>query len=264
MRKTLSMLSATSKEAAIVKCPAWLLAQPIAHRGFHSGTAVPENSFAAARGAIERGYAIELDVQLTADGDVAVFHDFSLKRLTGVDNLVGQTRTGDLRKLRLLDTQEPIPLFSEILEMAWGKTPLLVEIKNEGPVGPLEMQVSKLIRGYRGDIAVQSFNPHTVRWFRTSQPDLPCGLLAASFNERDDMSTVRKAILRNALLAPYSRPHFISYELAALTGIRWFAFTQILRLPLLLWTIRNEQEARRARQFDANIIFEGFSPPAGR
>lgn len=248
-----------------MECPAWLREQPVAHRGLHGGSMVPENSLAAISAAIEHSYAIELDVQITADGEVVVFHDRSLKRLTGLDQDVAMTTAKALSRLNLAGTAERIPLFSDVLALVADRAPLLVEIKNEAATGRLEQEVVRLVRGYDGDIALQSFHAASVRWCRKHLPSVACGQISGSFQDEEGFGFTRRFIAENILLEPYVRPDFIAYELDALTPARHFMFSNVYRLPLLLWTIRSEADAKRAASLGANLIFEGFHPalPSG-
>ena len=135
-------------EAARRPVPRWLTATPIAHRGLHALPDAPENSLAAFAAAVDAGYPIELDVRLLADGRVAVFHDHDLVRLTGVTGPLEARSAGDLRPLRLLGTDERIPLLPEVLDRVAGRIPLLVEIKpHPGGVGPLEQATLRAVQG---------------------------------------------------------------------------------------------------------------------
>ena len=142
----------------------WLVEQPIAHRGLHDKD-TPENSLAAFSKAIEAGYPIELDVRLIADGTVVVFHDNSLSRLTENDGYIKFLNKEDLKYLTLKDSEEKIPTFEEVLNLVNGQVPLLIEVKNESKVGQLESKVIELLKDYKGEYAVQSFNPYVLEYF---------------------------------------------------------------------------------------------------
>ena len=148
---------------------------PIAHRGLHAAQdGRPENSLAAFARCCALGFPAELDVRLTRDGRVVVFHDRALKRLTGARGRVEDRDVGDLRRLRLLETSQRIPLLEEVLELVDGRVPLLLELKAGAPGTALEAAILEALRGYRGEVAIQSFALRTVRslkdWIATSPP----------------------------------------------------------------------------------------------
>ncbi len=239
----------------------WLLRRPIAHRGLHDGRRIPENSLAAFSGAVERGYPAELDVQLLADGHIAVFHDEDLYRLTQCRGRLAEQRVEGLIKLRLYDSAEKIPLLQEVLEVVDGKIPLLIELKNEGKAGLLEAQVLKGLRYYQGEYAVQSFNPFTLRWFRKEAPEIMRGQLASSY-KGSPLSWYKKFLLRNLALLPWIAPDFIGYDVDALPRLST-RMASWLGYPLLAWTIDTPARWRRAKRFAQNIIFEGIDPNTG-
>ena len=142
----------------------WLVETPIAHRGYW-GKNAPENSLSAFSKAIEKGYAIELDVQLLADNTVVVFHDESLARMTGNDGYLKYLNKEDLKALTLKGSKEKIPTLKEVLALVDGKVPLLIEIKNKHKVGNLEQAVLEELKSYNGEFAVQSFNPYSLSYW---------------------------------------------------------------------------------------------------
>lgn len=235
----------------------WIATQPIAHRGLHdNNNAIPENSLAACAAAIERGYPIELDVRLLADGTAVVFHDADLERMTGQPGAIARCDRAQIDALRLLDTSEPIPSLNAILEFVGGRVPLLVEIKNEGSVGLLEAAVLAAIAPYSGPLAIQSFNPYTLAYFRKLAPEIPRGQLAGDFREVAALSGVQKFLLRNLCLSSISCPQFIAYDLRALPGLAPTLARRAFNLPLLAWTVRDANDLAAARQQADNIIFE--------
>ena len=107
-----------------------LMGHYYAHRGLHDNeTDAPENSMNAFKKAIDAGYGIELDVQLTKDRIPVVFHDETLKRVCGVDGRVRDYTYEELQQFRLCRSDERIPLFSDFLKLVDGKVPLIIEIK---------------------------------------------------------------------------------------------------------------------------------------
>jgi glycerophosphoryl diester phosphodiesterase len=244
----------------------WLLSTPVAHRGLHDKHAgVVENSPAAFEAAVSAGYAIELDLQQSSDGDAIVFHDDSLDRLTESEGKICQRSANELRQIQLSHTTDRIPLLSEVLDLVAGRTPLLIEIKNTSRVvGELERRTWELLSNYHGPYAIQSFNPLTLKWFCENAPSILRGQLSTDCrNIRHRNVTWRaKFIMRNLLLFPMSRPDFIGYDINALPAIApWIA--RRIGLPILAWTVTNESQHAVSQRYADNIIFEGFEAPLG-
>ncbi len=239
----------------------WLVETPIAHRGLHDKNA-PENSLAAFSNAIDNGYAIELDVHLLADNTVVVFHDESLARMTGNDGYLKYLNREDLKALKLAGTKESIPTLSEVLKLVDGKVPLLIEIKNQHKVGNLEQAVINLLKGYKGEYAVQAFNPYSLAYFKKHAPQILRGQLSGSFKgeayKNLKLSKIVRYMLRHMMLNKnVSEPHFIAYESAALPNRFVKKFK---KLPLLAWPVDSKKEYMRVVKHCDNIIFEGFVP----
>lgn len=226
----------------------------IAHRGFHNSEN-PENTIGAFNRAIENGYAIELDVQMLKDGTVVVIHDNKLSRLCGVDKYLSNTTLEDLQNLYVLDTKWQIPTLKQVLEFVNGKTPLLIEIKNTLKVGELESKVYELLKEYNGEYAVQSFNPFSLEWFKLNAPNVLRGQLS-SFFKGEDLSFIKKTLLKKLRLNKISSPHFISYNAQNLPN----RYCNKCKLPILAWTVRSQEEYMKVIKFVDNIIFENFTP----
>lgn len=234
----------------------WIVDQPIAHRGLHDKTS-PENSISAFQKAIENGYPIELDVQLIADGTVVVFHDKSLSRLTDNDGYLKFLNKADLDLLTLKGSKEKIPTLEEVLAFVNGRVPLLIEIKNEGKVGDLEKKTLEILKKYKGEFAICSFNPYVLEYFYKYAPNIPRGQIAGFF-KGEKLSFFKKHALKKMLLnKKISHPNFISYEAKRLPNrfIRKYK-----ELPLLAWTVRSESEYLKVVKYCDNVIFEGFEP----
>jgi len=245
--------------------PSQFLARPLAHRGLHGDGRV-ENTRAAVQAAIEAGYGIEIDVQLSADGEAMVFHDNTLDRLTGGTGPLNLQRADDLRDLHLTGTAEGVPTLAEIFSLVAGRAPLLVEIKDQdgalGPaVGPLERRVAELASGYTGPLAVMSFNPHGIATFALACPLVPRGLVTSAFGAANWAKVPTKRRRALATLAEVDRLgcDFISHDARALdTGP--VARVKIRGLPILCWTVRSERQEQDARRIADNITFEGYMP----
>ena len=227
-----------------------------AHRGLHSrDLTVPENSLKAFELAAGAGYGIELDVRLSADGQVVVFHDDSLERICGVKKRVDELSWAELQELHLLDTQEKIPLFSEALAVIRGRGPLIVEVKNGKSNKELCEKTYELLKAYKGDYCIESFNPMIVAWFRRHAKEVIRGQLAQPAKDYEgEVSGFTAFLLSHVLMNFLCRPQFIAYKI----GYR----PPTVRLSCALgamnvgWTsheIRNE----RGR---AAVIFEFYRP----
>jgi len=241
------------------------LSRPIAHRALHDRAAGrPENSRAAMRAAIDHGYGIECDLQLSADGVAMVFHDASLTRLTGEDGLVRERRAEELERLRLRHGDEGIPTLREMLDLVAGRVPLLVEVKDQtgvmGPVdGVLEEAAARELRGYEGPVALMSFNPHSVIALKDLAPEIPRGLTTEGYDPKDWPSLSEAACARFREIPDYEAAgaSFISHQANDLGRPR-VAELKVAGAGLLCWTIRSPEAEREARQIADNVTFEGY------
>jgi glycerophosphoryl diester phosphodiesterase len=237
----------------------WLCKTLIAHRGLHDEN-TPENSMAAFKKAIEKGYAIELDIRPLKDGTIVVFHDETLNRMTSKKGLINERTYEEIKGITLKNSKEHIPTFSEFLDFVNGRVPVLIEIKNIGKVG-FEKNVYELLKQYKGEYAVQSFNPMSLNWFRKNAPEVLRGQLS-SFFEKDKFNIVKKFILKKMLLNKcFSQPHFISYNVDNLPNKYIRRYNNI---PLLAWSVRSQEEYDKKKDIFDNIIFEGFIPKADK
>ncbi|MBQ8882071.1 MAG: glycerophosphodiester phosphodiesterase [Clostridia bacterium] len=230
-----------------------LFTRPIAHRGLHDST-TPENSLLAYQKAIDAGYAIEIDVRPIDDGTVVVFHDDDIKRMTNRDGYVCNLTKADLDEITLLDSDQKIPTFEEVLKFIDGRVPLLIEIKNTGKIGQLERDTLALLENYQGEFAVQSFNPYSLEYFKKHAPHILRGQLAAFFGK--EMTFLRRYMLSRLKLNKVSAPDFISYRHSDLP-IKYVTRT---KLPVLAWTLRSNSELEKVKPYCDNIIFENFVP----
>ncbi|MCW3783673.1 glycerophosphodiester phosphodiesterase family protein [Defluviimonas salinarum] len=251
-----------------VSLPAAFLTAPIAHRGLHDRSAGrPENSLAAFRAAVAAGVGIECDIQPSADGVPMVFHDYDLRRLTGVPGRVGSRTAAELGTLKLLGGADCVPTLAEMLALVAGRVPLLIEIKDQdgamGPdVGPLERAVDAALRDYAGPVALMSFNPHSVAALAAAAPDRPRGLVTSAYTAAD--WPLLPAAVRDRLreIPDYDRvgASFISHEAADLGRDR-VAELKRAGAVVLCWTVRSPEAEAKARQVAANVTFEGYAAP---
>ena len=227
-----------------------------AHRGLHSrDRSVPENSLKAFDLAAEAGYGIELDVQLSKDGQVVVFHDDTLNRVCGIDARVDELNYAELRDLSLLDTEEKIPLFSDVLAVIKGRGPLIVELKNGRSNKELCEKTCEMLRKYNGEVCIESFNPMIVAWFRFHAKEFLRGLLSAPKEEYEGQTSKFTAfLLSRGMINFICRPQFIAYKI----GKRPASINLSLALGAMNvgWT---SHETRNEKGRDA-VIFEFYRP----
>ncbi len=241
------------------------LARPITHRALHDVTdGRPENSRAAIAAAITGGYGIEIDLQLTADGQAVVFHDYDLKRLTGQTGPVRGRTAAELAEIPLLGGSEGIPTLAEVLTLVDGRVPVLVELKDQdgalGPdVGPLEQATARAASGYKGPIAFMSFNPHSMVALADIMPDRTRGLTTGDFTEEKwpNVPVDRLERLSDIPDIAASGAEFISHFARELDHPR-VAELKAQGVPILCWTIRSPEAEALARQIADNVTFERY------
>ncbi len=230
--------------------------QNIAHRGLYSkDQAVPENSLAAFTAAAEEGYGIELDIRLSRDGAVVVFHDDTLERCCKVQARVDETDLDELRTLTLFETSQHIPTLREALEIVDGKVPLVIELKHGGNHKALCENAWRILRRYDGDICVESFDPRIVRWFQKNVPGLLRGQLAAPPRA---LKQGPKGYAVGWLFTNFlGRPQFIAYQ----KGPKPLSVRLACRFAMrFAWTARPGDDNRLLQQENDAVIFEHYQP----
>jgi glycerophosphoryl diester phosphodiesterase len=251
---------------AAPRLPDALRRLPVAHRALHDRSARrPENSRAAIRAAIAAGYAIEIDLQLSADGHAMVFHDDTLGRLTADHGPLRARSAAQLGAILLKDADDGIPTFAEVLALVAGRVPLLVEIKDQdgamGPgVGVLEAAAARCLAGYRGDVAVMSFNPHSMAEMARLLPRVPRGLTTSAYDVADWAPLPPAVCDRLRSIPDYDRVGacFISHEWTDLDRPR-VAELAAAGADVLCWTIRSPEAEAEARRVACNVTFEGYA-----
>ncbi len=246
--------------------PEIFLQQPLAHRGLHDrASGVIENSATAFAKAIDAGYGIELDVQLSADARPMVFHDYDLRRLTPLGGAIQQTPSAKLSQTVLTDGQDVIEPLDAILGQIAGRVPVLIELKDQdgamGPdVGVLEQAVAAVLAQYSGPAAVMSFNPHSVAKMAQLLPDVPRGIVTSAYDTQHwPLPRATLDYLRE--IPDYARVGacFISHEVGDLSRPR-VAELKAQGARILCWTVRTQEQADAALRIADNITFEGFTP----
>lgn len=235
----------------------WLVTTPIAHRGLFTDK-IPENSLSAFKNAVKNKLPIELDVVGLADGTPVIFRDERLARMTGKDGFISSCTYADIEKLTLKGSKEKIPTFKEALDVIDGKVPVLIEIKNYGKVGVVEKAVWKELQGYKGEYAIESFNPYSLEWFKNNAPRVKRGQVASFFKDKEITGVKRFAMKRMLLNKKVSEPNFIVY--AAEDMPNKYTKKYYGKIPVLVYTIKNEEEEKRLSTFCDNIIFDSYTP----
>ena len=246
--------------------PADFLTRPIAHRAFHDKTkGRPENSLAAVRAAVNAGYGIEIDLQLSSDGAAMVFHDERLERLTEESGLLSTRTAAELGAIPLRHGSEGIPTLSEVLDTIAGRVPLLIEVKDTDiPVGPrvgrLEQAVAECLTGYGGPVAVMSFNPHSVAALARFAPDVPRGLTVGGPEDSTYVGLPPAQVTALANMTDFDRVGacFVSYDHSLLDRPAVLAL-KTRGVPILCWTVRSPEQEAAARRFADNVTFDGYA-----
>lgn len=228
----------------------------IAHRGYFNNKNIPENSISAFKKSIRYGYSIELDVHLTKDEKIVVFHDFNLKRMCNVNKKIEDCTYEELLKYNLLDTNYKIPLLSEVLELIDGKVALLIEIKEEKRRN-LDLLLSNMLDNYNGKFAVQSFNPFSIYWFKKHRKNYIRGILSGNFKRNKKMNNFKKILLRNLVLDAMLKVDFISYDIRALPNKK--IEKKRKNKTIIGWTVNNKKEYDYSKKYCDNLICENMN-----
>ena len=232
-----------------------------AHRGLHSA-GVPENSLAAFSAAKAAGYGIELDIHLMQDGELAVIHDSSLKRVADADITIETLSASQLNDYYLERTMEHIPLFTQVLELINGQVPLIVELK---PTTENYAQLCKkacdLLENYSGLYCIESFDPRCIAWLRKHRPNIIRGQLTQDFfKSNGKYPWMLKFVMKHNLYNLISRPDFIAYCFAHRKTLSNFIARKLWGVQGVAWTIRNKQDFDTALLENWIPIFENFTP----
>lgn len=227
-----------------------------AHRGLHKqDVSIAENSLPAFINAVDEGYGIELDVHLTADNRIVVFHDDDLERVCGEKKKIEDCLWAELKEMYLFDTAEHIPLLSDVLSVVNGKYPIIIELKSDFKRDELCERTLEFISAYKGDVCVESFDPRIVAWFKRNAPDVLRGQLSTTpKNLRDSISPIRAFLIGSLLTNVITRPNFVAYKIGkkSLT-MRLF---KLLGGMTFGWTAHDN---RCEKKYDS-VIFEYYRP----
>ena len=244
----------------------WLHAHPIAHRGYHGPlSGEVENTLGAIRAACDRGFSVEIDVHLSADGEVFVFHDETLDRLTTQKGLTAGRTLAELQAIAFKETDDRIPSLKQVLAAVDGRQTLLVEVKSHfSPERQTALvdAVARELKGYKGHVAVMSFDDRIVEDFANRHPEITRGIVADDASDPHDYGTLNADQRYDLAMLTHlarTRPDFVAYWVKLLPNAV-ATRCQAFRLPLLTWTVRNPADREIATRYANQIIFEGFDP----
>lgn len=231
-----------------------------AHRGLHDNDGRPENSLAAFKAAKEAGYGVELDVRFTADKQVVVFHDDTLLRMCGDNRRVDACTYEELQQLCLLNSQERIPLFTDVLNEL-GDTPILCEIKPMRSYIDTSLceQAHKILEEHKAQYCMESFNPYSVRWFRKNAPQVVRGILSKRYSRGEVKPNAIRPFLTALMANCLCRPDFVAYQHTD-SAQPFLRLCRRMGAKTIAWTVRSEQEQESAKLHFDTVIFEGYTP----
>lgn len=228
-----------------------LLRRPFAHRGVHS--VYPENSMPAFEKSIELNLGIELDIHLTKDGQLVVFHDDNLRRMTGANEYIKLLTYDQIKQYRLSDTEYTIPLLVDVLNLVKGKVPILIEIKTNNDMKKLVPALKQVLDEYNGVVFVQSFNPFALRRCYKIMPEILRGQLSSYFIG-DHLKLYKRIPIKKLFFKKFSHIDFVSYKLQNLPN----KYVNKMDVPVLAWTVRTEDDYKKAKQNANNMIVDNI------
>lgn len=233
----------------------------IAHRGLYNNIDTPENSIKAFKKAVKNGYGIELDVQLTIDNKLVVFHDESLLRMTGKDIILNRCAYDEIKNLNLLNTNEHIPLLKDVLKVLDKSTPLIIEVKPEGRYIDTTKATVEIMKNYDGIYNMESFNPNVVRYLRENEPQIIRGQLAQNyFKQESDLNLITKFVLTYLLLNFYTKPDYIAYDCLNTSNLSFKIVSKIYKTECVAWTIKSQKQLQENKNKYKCFIFDSFIP----
>lgn len=251
----------------LLRAPDWLTRRPVAHRALHDrARGIVENMPAAVRAAIAGDFAIEVDLQRSADGEAMVHHDDRLGRLTEGDADLQSLTAAQLKQVRFKDTPERMMTFAELCALVAGRVPLIVEVKSRFDGDRrLVVRMAQVLAAYDGPVAPMSFDPDQVVAIRDMIPQRPRGIIAERYYTDEEWRQYPPEKIRGMLHLRHAlrtRPHFVAYWVNDLPGLAPWIARNVFGCPLLTWTVRTPEQRQRAARHADQMIFEGFVPQA--
>jgi glycerophosphoryl diester phosphodiesterase len=243
----------------------WLTAKPIAHRGLHdAANGIIENTAGAVQAALAAGYGIEVDLQISADGEAMVHHDAVLGRITEGESRLDQLTSAELKRVKFREGAERMLTLAELCDLIGGRAVLLPELKSRFDGDDrLAARVAALLSGYKGPVAPMSFDPLQLQILRQKAPKIPRGIVAAQYKPHpywDQMPPHLRYRMGSLLPSAPARPQFVAYMNDNLPALAPWLTRYILCLPLIAWVVRTRAQRQLAMRYADQIIFEGFRP----
>ncbi len=232
-----------------------------AHRGLHDNASdAPENSMKAFQKAVDSGYGIEMDIQLSKDNIPVVFHDFTLKRVCGEEGKISDYTYEELQQFHLCGTEETIPKFEDVLAMIDGRVPLIVEFKIEFKDYSLCPIADRLLQNYKGLYCMESFNPLGVLWYRRNRKEVMRGQLSDAFLREGEYRGILYWVLQNLLVNFVTKPDFIAYNHKYPGMLSRRVCHGFYKGTAAAWTIKSQEELEQAKKHFDIYIFDSFIP----
>ena len=248
-----------------MRAPAWLTARPVAHRGLHDiSRGVVENMPGAVQAAIAGNFAIEVDIQLTADGEAMVHHDDALGRLTEGSGALLQKTAAELKAVKFKDTGEHIMSLGDLCTLVAGRVPLVIEVKSHFDGDrKLVTRMAEVLASYDGPAVGMSFDPDQVLALREIMPNLPRGITAQRTYDDGHWDKLTPAQRDSMLYLRHgfrTEPHFVAFWVNELPAPAPWIARNVFGCPLLTWTVRTPEQREKAARYADQMIFEGFTP----
>jgi glycerophosphoryl diester phosphodiesterase len=248
-----------------MRAPDWLTARPVAHRGLHDrARGIIENMPGAAAAAVAANFAIECDIQLTADGEAMVHHDDELGRLTEGSGALLNKTAAQLKQVVFKETSERMMSLGDLCALVEGRVPLVIEVKSHFDGDrKLVTRMAEVLASYRGPMVGMSFDPDQVLALRELMPELPRGIIAQRDYDDDYWKKLTPEQRQSMLYLRHAfrtRPHFVAFWVDQLPAPAPWIARNVLGLPLLAWTVRTPEQRERAARYADQMIFEGFRP----
>lgn len=225
-----------------------------AHRGLYNNKDIPENSMKAFEQAMLKGYAIELDIQMTKDGYLVVFHDQTLKRVCGVKDDITTLTLSEVKQARLCGTDSKIPTFEDVLMLVDGRVPLMIEVKSTDDYEDLMPKLMALLERYEGEYIIESFDPRVLLWLKKNRPSVIRGQLSSK-NIREVKNRIMKIILGNMMFNKITKPHFVSYLYTEVSP-KFYKKQHKKDRQVAVWTVKSKEEYEKIKDYIDICIFE--------